>query len=150
MEHHAFDLNRFLEAQSAVQSAVEAELTRGRKVTHWMWFVFPQVAGLGLSQTSQYYALQGRGEAVAFLSHPVLGQRLRRCIALVCRHQHRDAVQIFGSIDAMKFRSCLTLFLAVVDSAEDRALLEGALEQFFGSRVDEKTERLLGADDRNG
>ena len=150
MGQQSFDLDRFLDAQSAVLPIVEAELAQGRKITHWMWFVFPQIAGLGSSQTSRYYALHGRYEAAAFLSHPVLGQRLRRCIGLVCRHRHRDAVAIFGSIDAIKFRSCLTLFLAVAESTEDRALLENALLQFFGGRADGKTERLLGSEDRAG
>lgn len=150
MAHQLFDLDRFLQAQSPVLPTVEAELTEGRKVSHWMWFVFPQIAGLGFSQTSKYYALKGRDEAAAYLSHPVLGQRLRRSVGLVCRHRHHDAVRIFGSIDAIKFRSCLTLFLAVAGSAEDRALFEGALAQFFEGRTDEKTEQLLGADVRSG
>src|SRR5271165_6736305 len=106
-----FDLQRFVKAQAPVYARVCAELRAGRKESHWMWFIFPQIAGLGRSPTSVLYALSSLDEAKAYLAHPVLGARLRECAKLVLDVEGRTARQIFGPVDEMKFRSSMTLFM---------------------------------------
>ena len=108
-----FDLQRFVRAQDPVIDRVRAELRAGDKRSHWMWFVFPQAAGLGLSEMSKRYAISGAEEAAAYLRHPVLGARLKELTAIVNGVQGRTAEQIFGGVDALKFRSCMTLFASV-------------------------------------
>src|SRR3954469_25755775 len=110
MTNDPYDLQRFIEAQAPVYERVCQELRDGRKTSHWMWFVFPQIAGLGLSSMSQRYAIRDRDEARAYDAHPVLGPRLRECTALVNAVEGRTAHQIFGSPDDVKFRSSMTLF----------------------------------------
>ena len=107
-----FDLQRFVEAQAPVYARVLAELTAGRKESHWMWFIFPQAAGLGRSAMSERYAIRSAEEARAYLAHPVLGRRYRECAALVegWLAKGRTAEEIFGKVDAMKYRSCRALF----------------------------------------
>ena len=107
-----FDLRRFVEAQTPVYAQVVAELRAGRKTSHWMWFIFPQAAGLGRSAMSVRYAIRSPEEVQAYVAHPVLGPRLRECTALVeaARAKGRTLEEIFGGIDAMKYRSCLELF----------------------------------------
>jgi uncharacterized protein (DUF1810 family) len=105
-----FDLQRFLDAQQPVYATVLAELAEGRKVTHWIWFIFPQAAGLGRSPVSRKYAIASLDEARAYLAHPVLGARLQQCTALVRSHAGVPLEEIFGSLDAMKFRSSMDLF----------------------------------------
>ncbi|HWO72273.1 MAG TPA: DUF1810 domain-containing protein [Dehalococcoidia bacterium] len=135
-----YHLQRFVDAQEPVYDQVLRELRAGRKTSHWMWFIFPQIAGLGHSSTSRYYAISGRKEAEAYLAHPVLGARLRECTALVNAVQGRSAHQIFGSPDDLKFRSCMTLF---AECAEDGAVFREALEKYFGGEKDPLTlERL--------
>lgn len=134
------DLSRFVEAQQNVYAAALAELRAGRKASHWMWFVFPQIAGLGRSPTAQYYALAARDEARAFLAHPILGPRLAISTAAVLAHPDRSAEAIFGSIDAMKFRSSMTLFEAVAD---DPASFAQALHIFYGGVRDAATLDIL-------
>jgi uncharacterized protein (DUF1810 family) len=107
-----FELKRFMEAQSPVIDDVFAELRAGRKRSHWMWFVFPQIAGLGFSPTAQMYAIRSLAEAQAYLDHPVLGERLRDCVRLVIAAR-RPIAEIFGPPDDLKFRSCVTLFAAL-------------------------------------
>ena len=120
-----FDLQRFVEAQAPVYARVVAELKAGRKTSHWMWFVFPQVAGLGQSAMSVRYAIHSEEEARAYLAHPVLGPRLRESTALVAAAlANRTLEEIFGGIDATKFRSCLDLFSGV-DSTGEFAALRG-------------------------
>ena len=125
-EADPFNLERFVEAQAAVIDAVRAELREGRKRTHWMWFVFPQVHGLGSSPMSKAYAIRSLGEARAYLEHPVLGGRLRECTEIVNRVAERSLVDIFGRPDCDKFRSCMTLFslAAPYDGVFARALKE--------------------------
>jgi uncharacterized protein (DUF1810 family) len=135
-----FDLNRFLIAQDRVMDDVRAELRAGRKRSHWMWFVFPQLAGLGISPTAQFYGLASLDEAKAYLAHPILGARLRDCAALVLAQQGRSLLEIFGDPDRLKFRSCMTLFEA---SAPDDSLFSAALDQFCGGERDPATLRLL-------
>ena len=105
-----FDLQRFVAAQDAVYDQVTAELAQGQKVSHWMWFVFPQIAGLGQSPTSKRYAITSVDEARAYLAHPVLGPRLLECAGILTRLTGHTAGQIFGGIDAQKLRSSMTLF----------------------------------------
>ncbi len=135
-----FDLNRFVVAQAPVIDRVRDELRRGRKTSHWMWFVFPQIAGLGFSAMSQRYAIASPAEAHAYLAHPVLGPRLIECVGLVLAARGRTAHEIFGSPDDVKFRSCLTLFAQA--SAEDD-IFRQALQVYFNGEPDPATLNLL-------
>jgi len=137
-----YDLKRFVTAQDAggtYQQAV-AELRRGRKASHWMWFVFPQIAGLGYSATSRMFAISSLDEARAYLAHPVLGPRLVECATIVAQTQGRTAEQIFGGIDAQKLRSCATLFLRA-DPGEP--VFGQVLAQYFDGRPDPATDQRL-------
>src|SRR3954454_3991697 len=107
------DLDRFVAAQAPVYATVLAELRAGRKQSHWMWFVFPQLAGLGRSATALFYGIASADEARAYLAHPLLGARLRECLAALSAHEGGSAEAIFGVVDAMKLRSSITLFEAV-------------------------------------
>jgi uncharacterized protein (DUF1810 family) len=131
-----FRLQRFVDAQAPIYAEVAAELAAGQKRSHWMWFVFPQIAGLGLSPASVFYALASLDEAETYLAHPVLGPRLRECAGLVLAARGRTAGQIFGSIDAMKFRSSMTLFMR---AAPDEPLFADCLHEFFGGEADPAT-----------
>lgn len=135
-----FDLERFLKAQdTSYQSALD-ELRAGRKETHWSWFIFPQVLGLGSSPTSVHYAIRSLGEAEAYLVHPILGSRLRECVSVINSHSDLSARQILGEIDAMKLRSCLTLF-AQLECSEP--LFEQALGKYFAGKPDPATLAIL-------
>jgi uncharacterized protein (DUF1810 family) len=135
-----YNLQRFVDAQEPVMGEVCAELRRGRKATHWMWFVFPQVAGLGHSAMARAFAIASRAEAEAFLRHPVLGPRLRACTGLVVAVEGRSAHDIFGSPDDLKFRSCMTLFAAL---APQEPIFAEALRRYFGGEGDPLTlERI--------
>ncbi len=122
-----YDLQRFVQAQDGVYEQVLRELRAGRKTSHWMWFVFPQIEGLGYSSMAQRYAISGRAEAEAYLRHPVLGPRLWECTALVNAVEGRTLHEIFGSPDDMKFRSSMTLFAAC---AEDAVVFQAALDKY--------------------
>ncbi|MEZ5666447.1 MAG: DUF1810 domain-containing protein [Alphaproteobacteria bacterium] len=135
-----FDLQRFVDAQAPVWDRVLAELGAGRKTSHWMWFVFPQIAGLGRSPTAQRYALSGRDEARAYLAHPVLGPRLHRCVALLLAVEGRSAHAILGSPDDIKLRSSMTLFAA---GADDPTPFRAVLERYYAGEADPLTEALL-------
>ena len=130
-----YDLQRFVEAQNPVYDRVVAELASGRKKSHWMWFVFPQIAGLGGSPMAISYAISSLDEAKAYLAHPILGARLRECISLVNRIEGRSIDEIFGSPDNKKFRSSMTLFA----HAADDGLFEQALLKYFGGAPDPLT-----------
>jgi uncharacterized protein (DUF1810 family) len=136
------DLARFVEAQQPVMDDVRAELAAGRKRTHWMWFVFPQLRGLGRSAMARHFGIASRDEAVAYLAHPVLGARLRECVELVLAVQGRTAHEIFGSPDDLKLRSCLTLFRALDG---DDSVFGRALAKYFGGEPDPMTLQLLAA-----
>ena len=138
-----FGLERFEEAQEASGTYRRAlsELRAGDKRTHWMWFVFPQLAGLGLSPTSRKYALSSLDEARAYLSHPLLGARLRECFLAVLAIKDRSADQIFGGIDARKLHSSSTLFCR---AAPEDPLFRQILDKYFGGKPDGATDRLLG------
>ena len=137
------NLQRFLDAQDPIWPAPIQELSRGHKTTHWMWFVFPQIAGLGRSATARHYALASRSESRAYLAHPVLGGRLDQAIVAI-RSALGNAVAILGSIDAVKLRSSMTLFAAVADQP---ARFEAVLARFFGGSRDPATIELLGDDE---
>ena len=132
----AADLERFVTAQAGVLDAVERELTRGRKESHWMWFVFPQIAGLGRSAMAARYALASLDEAKAYAAHPVLGPRLRAWTGLVLAHPERTAYEILGTPDDLKFRSSMTLF---AHAAPDETLFRTALDRFYGGDEDQET-----------
>ena len=134
------DLERFIVAQAPHMAAVQAELAAGRKRTHWMWFVFPQLRGLGHSQMARHFGLQSAAEARAYLAHPVLGPRLRDGVELVLAVPGRSAHEIFGSPDDLKLCSCLTLFRAI--DAQD-GVFDRALARFFDGQADPRTLQLL-------
>lgn len=134
------DLQRFVDAQEGVFDRVCSELRSGRKQSHWMWFIFPQIAGLGRSPMAQHYAISSLDEAKAYLRHPILGPRLRDCTRLVLLVEGRSAHAILGSPDDMKFRSCLTLFGRA--APEDR-IFQDALEKYFDGEEDPLTTAKL-------
>lgn len=135
-----YDLNRFVEAQRSTYEHALAELRSGRKRSHWMWYVFPQLAGLGRSATSRRYAIADADEAKAYLEHPLLGPRLVECTTAVLEIRGRSAWEIFGSPDDLKLHSCATLFARV--SPPD-SLFAALLAKYFGGREDDETVRLL-------
>lgn len=136
----SFDLQRFCAAQTSQVTDVVAELKRGRKLSHWMWYFFPQLRGLGVSSTAQFYGIESLDEAVAYLDHEMLGPRLRECVALMNTHRNKTAEQILGVVDAMKFRSSLTLF---AKASGDEAVFIEALDRYFGGQPDQRTLDLL-------
>lgn len=137
------NLARFREAQDPLLASVEAELAAGRKRSHWMWFIFPQIAGLGSSEMARRYAIGDLGEARRYLADPVLGPRLRHHVALMLRHETGSATAILGTPDDLKFRSSLTLFKAASEQAPDLLLFQRGLDRFYGGELDLETIRLL-------
>jgi|SRR5690606_4252270 uncharacterized protein (DUF1810 family) len=135
-----FDLDRFVRAQDSVYPQALAELRHGRKRSHWMWFIFPQAAGLGRSPTAQFYALSSLAEAKAYLDHPLLGVRLRECTGLVLALEGRSAHEVFGSPDDLKFRSSMTLF---AKAAEQNSPFQTALDRYFDGAADRRTLDIL-------
>jgi len=134
------DLQRFVDAQNPVYEKVLAELRNGRKETHWMWFIFPQLRGLGQSRMATLFGVTSREEAEEYLRHPVLGPRLRECTGLVNLVEGRSIHQIFGSPDDLKFRSSMSLFASI---ASDDQVFQDALQKYFGGQLDPLTvERL--------
>ena len=133
-------LERFIEAQAPVYAQALAELRAGQMRSHWMWFIFPQIAGLGQSPMSRAYAIQSLDEARAYLSHPLLGARLGECCQALMNLRAKSAEDIFGSIDAIKLRSCLTLF---TEADDDEVLFYNLLEKFFDGEADEATLEIL-------
>ena len=132
-----YQLDRFVVAQDeGSYRAALAELRAGRKTSHWMWFIFPQVAGLGRSAAAQHFAISSLDEAQAYLRHPVLGPRLRECVQLLAALDGKSAEQILGSVDALKLRSSLTLFMA---AAPDEPLFRDVLAKYFGGAADQLT-----------
>jgi len=135
-----FDLDRFVTAQEGAYDSILAELRTGRKDSHWMWFVFPQIAGLGGTEKSRLFSIASLDEARAYLGHPVLGRRLRECVDVVLSTRDRSAEQIFGSLDAMKLRSSMTLFHR---AAPDEPLFQQVLDRYFDGIPDELTDAKL-------
>jgi uncharacterized protein (DUF1810 family) len=135
-----FDLARFLKAQAGVYDQVVDELRSGQKCSHWMWYIFPQFAGLGRSEAAAYYAIRSLGEARAYLQHPVLGPRLLECTAIVNRLEGRSASEIFGWPDDIKFRSSMTLFELASGAPSE---FTTALEVYFTGQRDTRTLELV-------
>src|SRR5271154_4294276 len=136
----AFDLDRFVQAQQPVFEQVRRELREGRKRSHWMWFVFPQLSGLGHSAMAERYAIASLGEATAYLEHPVLGPRLIECSELVNNVEGREIGDIFESPDDLKFHSCMTLFASIPDAPP---VFDDALAKYFGGVPDRQTTKML-------
>jgi uncharacterized protein (DUF1810 family) len=137
------DLIRFLDAQDQIYAQVIEELTSGRKQTHWMWFIFPQLAGLGRSAMAQHYAIRDLDQAKRYLADSILGQRLRQVVRLLIDQTGKSAFEILGSPDDLKLRSCLTLFREAASTDSDRALFGKALDQFYCGEPDSRTLELL-------
>ncbi len=135
-----FDLARFVAAQAEDYATALAEVRAGRKRSHWMWYVFPQLAGLGFSPTAQRYAIASEAEARAYLAHPVLGPRLVRVCVAALEVEGRSAAEVFGSPDDLKLRSSATLFAAV---SPPGSVFQQVLDQYFGGKPDERTLHLL-------
>lgn len=135
-----FDLERFVSAQAESYDTALGEIRRGRKRSHWMWYVFPQLAGLGMSDMARRYAIASIDEARAYLDHELLGPRLRACVSALQDLEHGEAEDVFGGGDAVKLRSSLTLFA----QASDERLFDAALDRWFGGLRDPATLRLLG------
>ncbi len=142
-----YNLNRFLRAQEGDYQQALSEITSGRKRTHWMWYIFPQIDGLAFSSTSKHYSIKSLAEAKAYLDHPVLGPRLLECAEAVVRVQGRTAAEIFGSPDDLKLRSCVTLFSCVSPAG---SVFDRLLEKYYRAERDGKTLRLLGIDPSAG
>jgi uncharacterized protein (DUF1810 family) len=140
MTTDTFALERFIQAQDPIYAQVVSELRRGRKRGHWIWYIFPQLRGLGMSPTSQHFGISGLEEARAYLAHPLLGERLAECVEMILSHQGVSAESILGRLDALKFRSCLTLFAAAEPS---QTVFAEALERFFGGTRDPLSLELL-------
>jgi len=140
-----YNLGRFLAAQHCCYARVLEELAAGEKVSHWMWFIFPQLKGLGVSATARRFGLTGIDEARAYLAHPILGPRLRECARALLAIEGRSAHQVFGSPDDLKLRSCLTLFAAAAapETAPDDQVFSAALAQCYGGEPDPLTVQLL-------
>jgi uncharacterized protein (DUF1810 family) len=134
-----FDLDRFVTAQAGIYDQAVVEIRRGRKTSHWMWFIFPQISGLGHSPTARHYAIRSLDEAKVYLAHPILGERLRACVAALPDRSNMSARDIFGEIDAMKLRSSLTLFA----EASENPAFANALARWFGGYPDPMTIDLL-------
>lgn len=141
MADDSYNLERFVEAQRGVYEQACAELRRGRKTGHWMWFIFPQIAGLGMSAMSQLYAIGSRDEAAAYLDHAVLGPRLREICAIVNAVEGRTVEEIFGWPDNMKLRSSMTLF---AHATSDNAVFTAVMDKYFNGQWDEQTLKLMG------
>jgi uncharacterized protein (DUF1810 family) len=135
-----FDPDRFVQAQDAVYERVRRELREGRKRGHWMWFVFPQLSGLGFSAMAQRYAIATLGEAAAYLEHPILGLRLIECSELVNQVEGRTVNEIFGTPDDLKFHSSMTLFASIPDAPP---AFDAALAKYFGGAPDRMTAKML-------
>ena len=135
-----FNLERFVQAQAPLYASVVKELKAGRKAGHWMWFIFPQIAGLGSSAAAREFAIVSADEAAAYLAHPLLGKRLRDCSALVLAIGNKQAADIFAAPDDLKFHSSMTLF---ADVAPDEAVFQDCINKFFGGESDPATVDAL-------
>lgn len=134
-----FNLQRFLDAQQGDYEHALAEVRNGRKYSHWIWYIFPQLKGLGMSYNSQYYGISGKEEAEAYLAHPVLGERLREITSAFLQLKSKTAEEVFGSLDAMKVLSCMTLFNEVAPGD----LFRQVIDRYYQGEKDEMTKRML-------
>jgi uncharacterized protein (DUF1810 family) len=135
-----YNLQRFLSAQGENIDSVILELNQGQKIGHWMWYIFPQVKGLGRSSTAEFYAIQSKDEAIEYLNHPVLGSRLLECTKAVNAHDNLTAWHIFGNPDYLKFRSCMTLFDSITNTENP---FSEALDGFYNGEPDNRTLFIL-------
>ena len=135
-----YDLNRFLDAQENVYETALQEIRKGRKQTHWMWFIFPQIAGLGRTEISKMYAIRSREEAIEYLNHPTLGERLREASQALLSVEDKSATEIFGTPDDLKLRSSMTLFKSV--STDNEVFLQ-VLDRYYDGEEDPQTFRIL-------
>ena len=133
-------LDRFVQAQTLMYPSVLKQIQNGKKTSHWMWFMFPQLRGLGTSTMAHLYGISGLGEAKAYLAHPVLSGRLYELCSELLKHKDKTALEIFGDIDEMKLKSSMTLFALTI---EDYTIFDEALEHFFGGEMDEVTVSLI-------
>lgn len=136
----SIDLSHFIQAQNPVYADVLDELAKGKKTSHWMWFIFPQLKGLGHSSMAEHYALENIEQAKSYLTHPILGKRIIECAQLLVQHPNKTALEIFGSPDHLKLHSSLTLFAV---AAVGNSIFEVLLQQFFNSSFDHKTMQIL-------
>ncbi|WP_242357971.1 DUF1810 domain-containing protein [Bacteroides acidifaciens] len=134
-----FNLQRFLDAQQGDYERALTEVRNGRKYSHWIWYIFPQLKGLGMSYNSQYYGISGKEEAEAYLAHPVLGERLREITSAFLQLKSKTAEEVFGSLDAMKVLSCMTLFNEVAPGD----LFRQVIDRYYQGEKDEMTKRML-------
>ena len=134
-----YNLQRFLDAQRGDYEQALAEVRNGRKYSHWIWYIFPQLKGLGMSYNSQYYGISGKEEAEAYWAHPILGERLREITSAFLQLKGKTAQDVFGALDAMKVLSCMTLFNEVAPDG----LFQQVIEQYYRSETDEMTKRML-------
>ena len=141
LNNDPFNLSRFVTAQRAIYERVLKELGSGRKISHWMWFIFPQIDGLGESATTKYYSIKTAEEARQYLDHPILGARLVKCAETVLAVEGRSASEIFGFPDDMKLKSSMTLFASVADS---NPVFARVIDKYFNGEKDQKTLDLLG------
>ena len=139
MNHNNYGLNRFIEAQNGVYPIALKELQEGRKLSHWMWYVFPQFKHLGHSYNAKYYGISGIEEAAAFLQHPILGQRLREVTSTILHLSGNDAEAIFGGVDAMKLRSSMTLF----DVVSPNNIFAQVIDKYFNGQFDNQTINII-------
>ena len=133
-------LDRFVQAQTLMYPSVLKQIQNGKKTSHWMWFMFPQLRGLGTSTMAHLYGISGLGEAKAYLAHPVLSERLYKLCGELLKHKDKTALEIFGDIDEMKLKSSMTLFAL---TSEDYTIFDEVLEHFFGGEMDEVTVKLI-------
>ncbi len=137
---HRFDLGRFVQAQEGIYPRALAEIMHGEKRSHWMWFIFPQLDGLGYSSTAKFYAIKSKDEAKAYLNHPLLGKRLTECSEALLKIKGKSAAEIFGYPDDLKLRSSMTLFACVSESG---SVFSQVLDQYYGGQPDAQTLELL-------
>ena len=135
----AYNLQRFLDAQQGDYERALTEVRNGRKHSHWIWYIFPQLKGLGMSYNSQYYGISGKEEAEAYLAHPILGERLREITSAFLQLKGKTAQDVFGALDAMKVLSCMTLFNEV--APDD--LFQQVIDRYYQGKTDEMTKRML-------
>lgn len=140
MNDDIYNLNRFRKAQDSIYGKVLIELRGGNKETHWMWFIFPQICGLGQSELAVFYAIDDDYEAVAYLEHPILGKRLKECVEAILALEKKTAVQIFGSPDDKKLKSSMTLFAYI---SESDSIFHQVLTKYFNGQMDEYTLKIL-------
>ena len=145
MTDDAFNLARFIEAQQEIYTDVVQELQKGKKRLHWMWFIFPQMLGLSHSETGRFYAIRTLAEAIAYLQHPILGQRLMECCTIILTHQQRSAVHIFGPTDAAKLKSSMSLFYYAAEQIDHPSahVFKQVLAHYFNAELDARTLAIL-------